>query len=210
MKTEVCFSCQRVTQTLTLWLVGTIGGLIGPSTDTWSNSITEPTPVFILSEIEHKAMDRVLLLEPQPRSTPECLPQSLPGGTRKVASDAGGTALECDALVYDNPTLDRFHVEDRLSSAILDQKHDFHNKEVIRPLDLGAGNEETTHLPVGSLTAGTRNDGSQHPEKRKRAMTPDEERKVRRTLPERSQSLGSRKEARVSTVATRLKYPERN
>lgn len=150
------------------------------------------------------------LPELRPPSTLGYPSQSLPGSTQEVTSNAGDTAFEYNALAYDNSTLDRFHIEDQLSSATPGQKHDFRNKEVAWFLDLGEGDEETMYLPAGSLEAGTRSDGFQRPDKRKRAMTPDEGRKVRRTLPKRSQSLESREETQVSTVATRLKYLEGN
>ena len=63
---------------LTPWLVGTIGGLTGPSAGTWFSGIAQPTPALIPIEIEREATDRVALPEPRPPSTPEYHPQSLP------------------------------------------------------------------------------------------------------------------------------------
>jgi len=117
---------------LTPQLVGTIEGLADPSADTWSNDITPPTPVLIPSEIEHEATNRMSSPKPRPSSPPGYPPQNLLGGTREVTPDASSTILELNAPAYDNPTLHRFH---QSSSAIPDQKHDFHSKEVTRLSD---------------------------------------------------------------------------
>ena len=153
---EVCFLRQWVTRALTPQLVGTIGSLTSPLVDKRPSDITPPTPVLTPSEIQHEAASRISLPEPRP-SSPPGYPHSFSGGTREVTSDAGDTIIESNALAYDNPTLDRFHVEDQSSNMTLDQKYDFHGEEVKRYSDPGAGDEEMTRLPEeGELTEVTR------------------------------------------------------
>lgn len=43
-------------------------------------------------------------------------PHRPPGGTQEATSDASGTILESSALPYDDPMLDRFHIEDQSST----------------------------------------------------------------------------------------------
>ena len=126
---EVCFLCRRVAQVLTPQLVGTIEGLADPSTGTWSNDITPPTPLLIPSEMEREATNTMSSPKPRPSSPPGYPPQNLPHDTREVIPDAGNIILELNAPAYDNPMLERFY---QSSSAIPNQKHDFHSKEFTR------------------------------------------------------------------------------
>jgi len=61
----------------------------------------------------------------------------------------------------------------------------------MNPAYQGAGNEKTARLPMRSPRAETKDVGYERLDKRKRAVTPDEARKMRRTLPEGSQSSES-------------------
>jgi hypothetical protein len=122
-------------------LVGTIGGLADPSADTWPNDITPPTLVLIPSETQREATNRTSSPRPRPSSSPGDSPQSLPEDTREVTFDAGGVILESNILAYDNPTLDRFHIEDLSLGATQGQKHDFH-REVTSSSNPEAGDEK--------------------------------------------------------------------
>ena len=146
--------CRWVTRALTPQLVGTIGSLTSPSADTRSNDITTPTPVLTPNEIQHEAASRISLPEPRSSPPPGYPPHSFSGGTREVTSDTGGTILESDALAYDNLTLDRFRIEDQSSNTTLDQKYNFHGKEVKRYSDPGEGDEEMARLPEGGELTG--------------------------------------------------------
>jgi len=173
------------------WLVGSIGRDPDPPANTRSNgplSITPSTPVFIHSDVQNEATNRMPL--PEPLLLPEYPPQS----------SSGGTIFESNALAYDDPTPDQFHIEDQLSSTAPDHKHNFHDQEATRFSDPGSGGEEMTWLPVGSPPVRAKNAGSQRPDAGKRVMTQDEERKMRRTLPKRSQSPEPREETWVSVV----------
>ena len=215
---EVCFLCRKVTRVLTPQLVGTIGGLVDPPADTRSNGITPPTPALIPSEIKHETTDMMSFPEPRPSGY---LPQSLPSGTQGMASPgAGGTIPESTTLAYmpdlfhvgyqsSSATPDRkydFHSNEVKwpsdpregdetawwpMKSPLDKKYDFPSEGFKWFSDPGTGDEKTARFPIGSLPAETKNVGSQRPDKRKRAVTPDEGRKMRRTLLEGSQSSES-------------------
>ena len=153
MKTEVRFYCRRVTQELTLWLVGTIGPKTDPPTSTRSNSplgIISPTPAFTHSDVQNEATNGVPLLGSRPPSRPEYPPQSLASGIQEVTTDTSGIIFEFNALAYDNPTLDRSHTEGQLLSAILDHMHNPHDNEVTRFSDSWVGDGEATRPQVGS------------------------------------------------------------
>jgi len=185
---EVCFLCWRITLVLTPHSVGTIGSLVDPPTNTWSNGITPPTPVFTPSEIKRETTNMVSLLESQPSRYPL---QSLPGGTQGMASGSGGTVPEFNTSAYYNSIPDLFDVKNQSSSATPDQKYDFHSEEPKWFSDPGAGDEKTAWLPMRSPPSETKDVGYERLDKRKRAMTPDEAHKMRRTLPEGSQSSES-------------------
>ena len=248
---------------LTPQSVGTIGSLVDPPTDTWSNGITPPTPVFTPSEIKHETTNMISLPESRPSGYPL---QSLPGGTQGMATGSGGTVPEFNTLAYYNSMPDLFDVKNQSSSATLDQKYDFQSEESewfspattmevppngaspqypatpasaspyspynffnthsrsnsnsnsnprsaspalsvasaitsvsssteppntqaqMNPAYQGAGNEKTARLPMRLPRVETKDVGYERLDKRKRAVTPDEAHKMRRTLPEGSQS----------------------
>lgn len=118
---------------------------------------------------------------PEPR--PPSPPECpLPGSTQEVTSDADTIVLESNAHV--NFTFDRLHIEDQ-SLNLTSGHHNFH-REVTQFSEPGAGDE------------------------RKRIMTPDEGRKMRRALSGGSQGSESRGEAQVSIIAIRLTCPEKD
>ena len=187
--------------------MGTIGGLTGPSADTWSNGITHPIRSFVPNFAGAKHGSRLSLPEPRPPSTPECPSRGLPGGTQEVTSDADGIVLESNTLAYDNPTLDQSHIEGKSPSATSDQ-NDFHNKEVAQFSDPGTGDGGATRLSVGLPAAGTRNCGSQQ------SLGQGSSRFAslfwRHSLPSPVSMMSESEVTHVSIVAIRLKYPERN
>jgi len=66
--------------------------------------------------------------------------------------------------------------------------------------DGGAWNEEKTQLPEGSPPVGTGKAESKRTKKRKRATTPDEGRKIRRTPHRKSQRLDPGEQTQVSMM----------
>ena len=81
MKTEVCLYSRHVTQELTLWLVGSIGGNADPPADIQpddSLGVVFPTPLLTTNEIEHEATNGTGSPEPQPPSLPKRASPSLP------------------------------------------------------------------------------------------------------------------------------------
>jgi len=75
MKTEVCLYGRHVTQELTLWLVGSIGGNANPPAGIQPDNSLEvvlPTPLLTPNEIEHEATNGTASPEPQPPSLSEC------------------------------------------------------------------------------------------------------------------------------------------
>ena len=100
MEAEVCLSYRRVTQELTLWLVGMIGRPTDHSTNTWLNSpfgIAPPTPLHgIPGQIGE---NRMMPPEPRPTSRLKCPLQSVPGGIQGVTTDAGSSAGIRDSVV---------------------------------------------------------------------------------------------------------------
>lgn len=155
--------------------MGTIGGSTGTSASAWSNGVNPPTPVLVSSEFEHDAMNRMPLSERRPPSPSEYPPQSLANGTQEVVSGSGATILKSNALAYHSPIPYQPPAE-KLPDVMPAREHDFRNEGVTRFSDFGVG--------YGGTTAGTNNDGSQCLDKRKRAITPDEGRKMRRSLPD--------------------------
>ena len=181
--------CRRITRVLTPQSVGTIGSLVDPPTDTWSNGINPPAPVFTSSEIKHETTNMMSFLESQPSRYPL---QRLPGGTQGMASGSGGAVPEFNTSAYYNSMPDLFDVKNQSSSATPDQKYDFHSEEFKQWFsDPGAGDEKTARLSMRSPPAEAKDVGYERLDKRKRAMTPDEAHKMRRTLPEGSQSSES-------------------
>jgi hypothetical protein len=91
MKTEVSLYSRWVTQKLTLWLVGTIGGETDPVANTGPDSpldVAPSTPPFIPSETEQETTNRTVSSELQSPSPPEYPLQGLPPRLRGWGCDA--------------------------------------------------------------------------------------------------------------------------
>ena len=87
METEVRFYCQRVTQELTFWLVGTIGDRTDPAANTQldgSLNVTLSTPALIPNEIENKVKNSTASPEPRPPSLSKRPPPSLRGYAQRA------------------------------------------------------------------------------------------------------------------------------
>ena len=94
MKTEVCLYSRRVTQKLTLSLVGTIRNDVDPPADIQPDGppdATLPTTLLIPNEIEHEATNGTGSLEPQPSSFSEYPSPSLRSHGWEATADTGGT-----------------------------------------------------------------------------------------------------------------------
>ena len=100
--------------------MGTIKRHVDPSANTCSNDplgIIPPTPSSISGGIEHEATDRMVLLESQPPSPPECSPQ-VPGYTRKMTTDTDGSTFGSVPILYDDYVVDRPSARVQLSSVL--------------------------------------------------------------------------------------------
>ena len=94
IETEVCLHSRRVTQELTLYLVGVIERPTGSLEKTSTSSpfgISPPAPLRVPREIGHEGPNRVEILEPRPPSHSECSPKIVPGRVQEVTTDSDGT-----------------------------------------------------------------------------------------------------------------------
>ena len=93
MKTEVCLYSRRVTQKLTLLLVGTIGNNAHPPADIQPDGLPDAillTPLPTPDEIEHEATNGTASLELQPPSLSEHPSPSLRSYGWEATADSGG------------------------------------------------------------------------------------------------------------------------
>jgi len=129
MKTEVCLYSRRVTQKLTLLLVGTIGNNTDPPADMQSDGPPDatlpvtPLLIDIPNEIEHEATNETGPLEPQPPSLSEYPSPSLCSYSWEAAADTGGSISDYTSFTS--------AVEELLSStSISHHGHDPYDGEI--------------------------------------------------------------------------------